>query len=174
MKYHQRVQTRDGIVKQIEEVNGAFQYMITLQTKLRPAEKKVLQEYQVMNLSAEFRHVSNRLNCELFGIRFTRKPKTFCVLSVPIIEGFDKSAHGFHTLHYHVAMGNIPKHFDQDALEKWMKDAWRKTKYGTPDINVKVVRDDHKTYITKEVLKNEGQGIDWLNVSIPIITLQPQ
>ncbi|WP_408917477.1 hypothetical protein, partial [Aestuariivirga sp.] len=97
MKYHHRVQTRDGIVKQIEEVNGAFQYMITLQTKLRPAEKKVLQEYQVMNLSAEFRHVSNRLNCELFGIRFTRKPKTFCVLSVPIIEGFDKSAHGFHT-----------------------------------------------------------------------------
>jgi len=174
MNYQQRAQTRNGIVKQIEGAQSALQYMITLQTKLRPAEKRVLQEYQVMNLSAEFRHFSNRLNCELFGMRFTRKPKTFCVLSVPIIEGFGKSAHGFHTLHYHVAMGNIPEHFNEDALEKWMKDAWPKTKYGTSDIDVKVVRDDHKTYITKEVLKNEGEAIDWLNVSIPIITLQPQ
>ena len=174
LTYRDRGKARDEIVEQIAEHQDALQYMVTLQTKLKPAATIDLIQDKVMNLSAEFRHFQNRLNYELFGSRTSRKPKSFCVLSVPIIEGFDKSAYGFHTLHYHVALGNIPEHVSQDALETWIKDAWRRTKYGKSDVNLKVVRDDHKTYITKEVLKNEGCGIDWLNLSIPILTLQPQ
>lgn len=174
MNYQQRGQTRNGIVKQIEECQDALQYMITLQTKIRPADKKSLHEFQVMNLSAEFRHFKNRLNIELYGVRATRKPSTFCVLAVPVIEGLNKSAYGYNTLHYHVALGNIPEHVTKDALIEWISDAWKRTKYGTADVDIKVMRDDHKTYITKEVLKNDGNGIDWLNVSIPIVALQPQ
>lgn len=159
---------------QIAENQNAMQYMVTLQTKLKPTDKADIRQVQVMNLSAELRHFLNRLNSELFGARATRKPSVYCVLSVPIIEGFDKSSYGFHTLHYHVALGNIPDHVSQEMLEKWMRDAWRRTKYGKSDIDVKVMRDDHKTYITKEVLKNEGEGVDWLNLSIPIVSLQPQ
>jgi hypothetical protein len=174
MNYRQRGEARDGIIKQIGDNQDALQYMMTLQTKLRPTEKKSLQECQVASLSEQFRHFKNRLNCKLYGIRATRNPKIFSVLSMPVIEGFDKSAHGFHTLHYHVALGNIPEHIMQDELLLWMKDAWRRTRYGTSDVDIQVVRDDHKTYITKEILKNEGCGVDWLNVSIPIFALQLQ
>lgn len=174
LTYEQRGRARQGLVAQIADNQDIFQYMVTLQTKIKPADKVSLREVQVMNLSSQYRHFQNRLNCELFGIRATRNPKLFCVLSVPIIEGFDKSAYGYHTLHYHVNIGNIPEHVCQDKLALWMKDAWRRTKYGTSDVDVKVVRDDHKTYITKEVLRNDGCGIDWLNISIPIITRQHQ
>ena len=174
LTYEQRRRARDGIVAQIVENQNALQYMVTLQTKIRPAEKVSLREVQVMNLSQQYRHFQNRLNCELFGVRATRNPKLFCVLSIPIIEGFDKSAYGYHTLHHHVALGNIPEYKCQEHLTKWIANAWRETRYGTSNIDVKVVRDDHKTYITKEILTNEGCGIDWLNISIPIITRQHQ
>lgn len=93
---------------------------------------------------------------------------------MPIIEGFDKSEVGFHTLHYHVALGNIPDHISKDELLEWMKDTWRRTKYGKADVDIKVMRDDHKTYIAKEVVKNAGCGVDWLNVSIPLFSQQLQ
>lgn len=174
MNYQQRGQARDGIVKQIAENQDAFQYMVTLQTKIKPAEKPILREYQVINLSQQFRHFRNRLNCRLFGLRATRKPKIYCALTMPIIEGFDKSEVGFHTLHYHVALGNIPEHISKDELLEWMKDTWRRTKYGKADVDIKVMRDDHKTYIAKEVVKNAGCGVDWLNVSIPLFSQQLQ
>lgn len=102
------------------------------------------------------------------------KPKLYSLLTVPVVEGLHFSSYGIKTLHFHVAIGNVPTNVTMEHFVATVKEAWARTKYGTSDVHIRAVCDSDTNYITKEVSKNEGHGIDWVNVSIPEIALQLQ
>jgi len=170
----QKAKARDQLVELLNKNSNAFQYFITLQTKLRPAEYQLRREQQLIDMSADFRHFQNRLNSAIYRTGAKNKPKLYSLLSVPVIEGLHVSSYGIKTMHFHVAIGNVPSNLTMEQLMDLVKASWSKTKYGKSDVHIRAVCDSDTNYITKEVLKNEGHGIDWINVSIPEIALQPQ
>lgn len=170
----QRARARDEILAVLSDSMSAIQYLLTLQTKLYPASKASVLEQQIIDLSADFRNFQSRINYECYGNGARRKPKLLSLLTVPVIEGLKFAPDGFRTLHFHVAVGNVPYSITMERLLGVAEDAWRTTRYGANDVHIRAVCDSDMNYITKEVLKNEGHGVDWTNVAVPIFALQPQ
>jgi len=170
----QRARARDELLGVLSDNKNAVQYLLTLQTKLVRASKASVLENQLIDLSVDFRHFQSRINNECYGNGARRKPKLLSLLTVPIIEGLKFAPDGFRTLHFHVAIGNVPEHLKTDEFFNHVKGAWQTTRYGASDVHIRAASDSDLSYITKEILKNEGHGVDWTNVSVPVFALQPQ
>ena len=158
----------------LRDSTGAIQYFLTLQTKLRPASYASALEQQLIDVSTDFRHFQNRINYECYGNGARRKPKTLSLLTVPVIEGLGFAPDGFRTLHIHAAVGNVPQQITMDSLLGIARAAWRTTRYGADDVHIRAASNSDMSYITKEVLNNDGHGVDWTNIAVPTFTLQHQ
>ena len=102
-----------------------IQYAVTLQTNLIPAETPRQLEWQLSLLKENFRHFCNRLNQDVYGNGHKRKPEQFSLLILPVIQGALFSPYGARTLHYHLALGNVPAELDFKTLSTLIRRNWK-------------------------------------------------
>ena len=140
---------------------------ITLQTKCVIKTNPKAAEAQIFEIENEYRYFSNRLNYALYKKGSKRAPQLNTLLMLPTLEGRGFSPYGDRTLHYHVAVGNLPAGLDVLKFRNLVRDLWTKTKVGTDDVQVAPADDEWTTYITKELSCGNVECIDWPNASVP-------
>lgn len=115
---------------------------------------------------ASIRYFIEVLNFSLHGWR-TRKNryKDVCrILAIPVIEG----TKGNKRRHFHVLLGNVPA-AKLAELERLVADAWARTKWGMPGVNVIELYDGDGAafYTGKEVGYQNEDAVLWQHASIP-------
>lgn len=143
------------------------QFVLTLQTSIIPADSRFRLEQQLTDVSSSFRNFRNRLNYRIFRQASRRKPSRYSLLCVPIIEGLKFSPYGCRSLHYHVAIGNVPSEVQMEDLELFSRNEWQKCRFGGVDVHLRPASTGFSSYITKEISHNDALGVDWCNVAIP-------
>jgi hypothetical protein len=106
------------------------------------------------------RHTLNRLNRCFWGNAARRKPNTHKLLVIASLEG--QRSHK--RLHYHLQIGNLPKHLTQTDLRDAITLAWTANDFGDTQINIQALYGSGwTTYITKEIGSKDTDCIDWEN-----------
>ena len=114
--------------------------------------------------SRTLRNALNRLNRQLYGNGFKRKPNTHKLLVIATLEGVRSKKR----LHYHLQIGNVPRSISDDELQNAISLAWTATDFGDTQINLQTLYGSHwLNYITKEIGYSDTDCIDWLNTHIP-------
>lgn len=114
--------------------------------------------------SRTLRHALNRLNRQLYGNGFKRKPHTHKLFVIAALEG-SRSAK---RLHYHLQIGNVPQGVNDQQLANAIQLAWTATTFGYQQQDFKTLRDEGWVrYITKEVGRTDTDCIDWENTHFP-------
>ena len=140
---------------------------ITLQTKCVIKANPKAAEAQIFELENEYRYFSNRLNYALYKKGSKRAPQLNTLLMLPTLEGRGFSPYGDKTLHYHVAVGNLPVGLDLLNFNKLVRQLWAGTRFGIDDVVITSADDEWVGYITKELSYGNVECIDWPNASIP-------
>lgn len=106
------------------------------------------------------RHALNRLNRCFWGNAAQRKPKTHRLLVIAALEGQRKGKR----LHYHLQIGNLPKHLTEHDFRHALQLAWTATDYGDTQIDIQNLYGNRWTsYMTKEIGSADTDCIDWSN-----------
>ena len=143
--------------------------------RLRSKGTADLPEFSHLRISLEddFRVFAKRLQREVYGMAHRRKPNKFSLMLLPSLEGSMFSPEGRRTLHYHVAIGNVPADMSADKLRKTIWDQWAKSAYGQMDIKFKPANEGWLSYITKEMEHGNTRCCDWGNTFVPECALRP-
>ena len=144
-----------------------IQYAVTLQTNLIPAETPRQLEWQFGVLKENFRHFCNRLNQDVYGNGHKRKPDQFSLLILPVIQGALFSPYGARTLHYHLALGNVPAELDFKTLSTLIRRNWKTVRVARDDTDTRPADPGWQTYITREVEQGHIASIDYDNWHVP-------
>ena len=168
-----QVQLMDGMLDYYVGLGSQVQYAVTLQTKLVVCRGAGLADKQRISLEDDFRVFAKRLQREVYGMAHRRKPNKFSLMLLPSLEGSMFSPEGRRTLHYHVAIGNVPADMSADKLRKTIWDQWAKSAYGQMDIKFKPANEGWLSYITKEMEHGNTRCCDWGNTFVPECALRP-
>jgi len=117
---------------------------------------------------SSLRYFITTLNFALHGWK-TRKQryKDVCrIVAIPVIEGTTNGKRR----HFHILLGNVPADKLGD-LEKYVADAWAKTKWGMPGVHVMALDENRMDaavfYTGKEVGYYNNDAVLWQQASIP-------
>ena len=157
----------DRIQTHYKSFHPYVRYAVTLQTRLITKRDKFRSEQQLITLQEDFWHFKNRINYHFYGKTGHRKPHTYSLLLLPVIEGSAFSPEGNRTLHYHLGIGNIPEEASFSEFCSVIRKHWLKSKFGSDMIRIKSADPDWMDYITKEVERGNIECVDWRNASIP-------
>lgn len=148
-----------------------IQYAVTLQTNFVPAERPSQREWQFKVLKENFTYFANRLNAKIYKNGFKRKPDELSLLIIPVIQGALFSPYGTRTLHYHVALGNVPPSYSEESLNRLIKGIWKTCAVARDDVLTKPAGPGWQDYITAEVDEGHIECVDYDNWNVPIKAL---
>ena len=166
-KLTEKQRNADQQADQVRRWSSRVKMALTLQTKLIVKRDNHRQDQQWIDLQEDFHRFSSRLNYRLFGNLNRRKPQRYSLLMIPIIEGRRFSPEGERTLHYHVAIGNLPPEIPLLRFRDLVYAEWATTKFGKMDIELLPADTGWLNYITKESRTGNIECVDWRNMSTP-------
>lgn len=143
------------------------QFAITLQSKFVPGDTKSLLAWQTTQLVRQFRHVSNQVNGAISGKGFRRDPDRHRLMMIPVIQGSDFDPYGFRTLHYHVALGNVPAHLGSEHIKQLFRKAWKSVPAAQDNVETTPADPGWHSYITEEMDDGIVEYVDIDNMFIP-------
>lgn len=162
-----RQKLMNGYCHHLHAFDAHIQYAVTLQTNFVPAERPTQREWQFKVLKENFRYFSNRLNYTIYRNGYKRKPDQFSLLILPVIQGALFSPYGLRTLHYHVALGNVPNTYSAERLNALIKDIWKAIAVARDDVLTKPAGPGWQDYMTAEVDEGHIECVDYDNWSVP-------
>jgi hypothetical protein len=126
----------------------------------------------------QFRHFRNCFNQFLYCAKANRNPKMHAPLMLTALEGKDVTDEIGKTLHFHIALGNLPTVLTTDELRKvfthcWVNEAKLSGKGIWFEEANKVMEADNRWlyYTTKEAKKGNEWAWDVDNTQIPTLAL---
>ena len=106
------------------------------------------------------RHTLNRLNRCFWGNAARRKPQTHKLLVLATLEGGRSNKR----LHYHLQIGNLPKHLTEQDFRQAFALAWTANDFSDAQIDIQNLYGTLWThYITKEIGSADTDCMDWEN-----------
>lgn len=161
------IETAQRYFEICESLSRHVKIGITLQTRFVIKENLKAAEAQIFEIENEYRYFTKCLNYALYKKGSRRAPELNTLLMLPALEGRGFSPYGDKTLHYHVAVGNLPAGLDFIKFRTLVNGLWRKTNVGKDDVQVAPANDEWTKYITKELSCGNVECIDWANASVP-------
>lgn len=142
-------------------------FAITLHSKFVPGETRSLLAWQTKQLVQQFHHVSNRANAAIYGKGYKRNPDQHRLMMIPIIQGSGFDPLGRRTLHYHVALGNVPAYLGSEDVQLIFRSAWRTVPAAQDNVDTKPADPGWQNYITEEMDGGIVEYVDIDNWFIP-------
>jgi hypothetical protein len=143
------------------------QFAVTLHSKFVPGEPRSLLAWQTKQLVQQFHHVSNRVNAAIYGKGYKRNPDQHRLMMIPVIQGSAFDPLGRRTLHYHLALGNVPEHLASEHVHEIFRNAWKTVPAAQDNVLTKPADPGWQTYITGEMDDGIVDYVDIDNWFIP-------
>ena len=143
------------------------QLAMTLQTECVIKSNPKAAELQICDIENQYRYFAKRLNYAFYKKGYKRSPDLHSLLMLPTLEGRGFSPDGDKTLHYHVAVGNLPAGLDLMRFKTLVRQLWVGTHYVKDDVVITPADEGWIEYITKELRGGNIACIDWPNATIP-------
>jgi len=171
MKKH----TANDITRFLHQHASRVTHAVTLHTRYRPYQKSERGLKRIVELAkTDFRHFRNCLNKELYGPRARRKPLQYQPLILALLEGTKRTTDRRLTLHYHLALGNLPPGMSDSELFAILHRCWVDRAHQRNDTDCQRTCRHRKgaagwiRYSTKEVReKGNLAAWDFENTQIP-------
>ncbi|MFJ3055976.1 hypothetical protein [Herbaspirillum sp. NPDC087042] len=157
---------RQACIEWMVHHKDAFNYAVTLTLKsyrrLRNDHGQVVEPLSHFEAKQTLRYFVKRFNISMFGKAAKRYGRSISI--IPVLEGHGQDKR----LHYHCAIGGLPKKMSVDEINVAVRDAWSKTPFGYDEIHVSpIISTNWFSYIGKEIGRMNADVIDWENTVIP-------
>jgi hypothetical protein len=171
LKLNNKNKLKLGTMFYISELSEHFTHALTLQTSLKTRNLSPNQmSRNIEQAKQSIHYLRMRLNRTLCGNGWYRN-KSYTPIFIPMLEGTLNTYDHNKTLHYHVALGNLPDQLNTEQLTNIVTEIWSDSIAGTKDVLVQDFNDHTAYKFSLYVLKEFDNGnidvVDYNNAQLP-------